>query len=952
MEYRVLGPLRAGDGGHLAPARGDRARDVLAVLVERRGHAVSARTLLELVWGSEARELTPSVLHTVVARLRRQFGPAVVDRREDGYLVSGPCDADAFLLAVGAARAADRGSEHVARCREALAMWCGDEPFEGVRDDLVLGERARLRELRRATIVDLATALVADRARASLTEAHELAGRLRADAPLDEEAARLFIRSAYALGRHADAITAFDDIRRSLREELGVGPAPATVALHELVLRHDPHLRSEPVGRRSRVPAPPNATIGRDAELAEIRSALDSGRRLLTLTGPGGSGKSRLLRELGVRLEQEGHEPAYADLSGLTGANERGVAEVVGRAIGLRDDGPETVAALVDSLRGTVGPLLIDEAEWSLEGAAVVVGALLAGCPRLRIVVTSRAVLDVEGEVRMVIGPLAVPGPDVDPADAVDSPAVQLLAHRLADLGAAPDGPIGQWSARDIDAVTSAVRSVDGLPLGIELLAGAADVEGMRGVATPAEQALDVSSGREDRQDSLRTTIDWSLRRLTPIQSQVWRRLAVLADPFEAATARAVTGVPEAPTVIRSLARDNLLHVERRTDGLWLRVLRPLRDRGLEDLVAADEHEAAVERHRVWFVDRWRGAPLSDELVLAVDRTFTDTASALDSSLAVGHSHDAATVALTLARYWQFRESSGPGLAVCERVLALPDLSPADRARLLVAKAGFTRQLTWTDTDRLIRDLDGDADWTASALIVAAIDDYVGDHSEAALATSRRLVAHATAQAPDRAAEAWAVRAAMAASTGQHADEARRAAAEATRLQGASPSAVDLAVVSPKIALALLELGDPAQARRVLERSAAALEARLGLRPTSTMLINLGWAALGTDDPHAALDAFVRGLGASDVWGGGVVGEGIIGSACALAHLGEREAARLLVDGQALLQAEGEALAPTFVGHVERARALSPWTGPSTVAASAADLVERVLEIAARRATD
>ncbi len=952
MEYRVLGPLRAGAGGVLALPRGDRARDVLAVLVERRGRAVAASTLLDLVWGAGQGELTTAVLHTVVARLRRQLGDDVVQRRDDGYLVTGSCDADAFGDHVRAARAAERDGDRAARiasARAALGLWSGEEPYEGVRDDLVLGERTRLAELRRATLVDLASALVGAGTPAELAEAREITLRLRSDAALDEQVTRLFMRAAYALGRHAEAVEAFDVLRRALRDELGVAPAPATLALHELVLRHAPELQPDRPTPRGRVPAPPNPTIGREAELSGLRDALTAGRRLVTLTGPGGAGKSRLLRELGVRLEREGHDPAWAHLGGHAGLGAPGVAEVLGRALGVRAEAGDPVRALLDALRSTAGPLLLDEAEWSLDGAATVVRALLDECPRLRVVVSSRSALGVEGEVRQVVGPLPVPTEGADRSAAAGSAAVQLLAARLGDLGAAPAASLDDWPAGDLGAVVEAVRAVDGLPLGIELLAGAADLEGLRGLADLAARPLDVSAGRDDRHDSLRATIDWSLGRLSPGAAAVWRRLAVLADPFDAPVARAVTGSPEAASTVRALARDNLLHLERRADGLWLRVLRPLRERGLEALEAAGEATATRDRHRAWFADRWRGAALSEDLVLDVDRTFADHEAALDSAVAGGHVDDAVDLALTLARYWQFRESSAPGLALCDRALALPGLSRSDRARLLVASAGFARHLTWEDDDALLRDLDGDADWTASALVVLAIDRYIGGDARAALATSRQLVDWATVRAPGRAAEAWAVRAVMAASTGRDEDEARHAAAEATRLQGLEPTAVDLAAVSPKVALALLELDDPAGARRLLERSAAGLEERTRLRPASTLLINLGWAALGTDDPSAALTAFARGLGVSGVSGGGVVGEGVAGSACALALLGDPAAGELLDTGLELLRVEGELLAPRFAAHVERARSLLVEGRRAPAVVTAAGAVDRVLELAADR---
>ena len=323
MQVRVLGPVRVGDRIESATApRGERPRDVLALLVARRGRPVPAEVVLDLVWGDAATALTPAAVHTVVARLRRQFGDGLVRTTDAGYVVPVEVGLDAERFTALATEGSE-GDEEIGRCREAVALWSGGTAYAGVRDDLVMAERVRLEELLRRVRGDLAAGLLAPGApQGDVAEAMGIAAGLVTEHPLDEGAAVLAMRAADRLQRQGEALEVFARLRDRLREEFGVDPGPAAVAAHARILARDSETAASPAppaGRRVnaglRLPVPASPTIGRQAEVASVLQALAGGRRLVTVTGPGGVGKSRLLADVGAALATD-HDVIHVALSG------------------------------------------------------------------------------------------------------------------------------------------------------------------------------------------------------------------------------------------------------------------------------------------------------------------------------------------------------------------------------------------------------------------------------------------------------------------------------------------------------------------------------------------------------------------------------------------------------------------------------------------------------------
>ena len=826
------------------------------------------------MWGDDARRLTTSTVHTVVARLRRRHGTGLVTTSDAGYLVPADVgtDADHFVALAGAAHDAASRDDAAAcedLCRQAMSLWTGDTAYEGLRAELVLAERTRLDELHRRVRADLAECLVRPGAsRAGLEESLTLARGLLDDNPLDEGAAALAMRAAYRLGRQAEALEVHEVLRRTLRDELGVSPGPAVSAVQARVLAHDATLggeagepshrtgRSVPVHPARRVPVPASPTVGRAGEVETVLGALAEGRRLVTVTGPGGVGKSRLLADVGAALAP-GVDVVHVSLSAHAGLTPAELAAGVAVTTGLPLEGDDDVAGLVRALRSADLTVLVDEAEWVLESAAEVTAAVLAGCPGVRLVVTSRTPLSVVGERVLVLEPLATADPEGDLGAVRAAPAVRLLAERLADRGSAPSGDLDGWPDAEVRVLARVARRVDGLPLALELVAGSSATVPLDHLLDLVERPLDLepdARGLPDRHHSLRETLSWSLDRLDPGARTALRRVAVFAGPFTTTAARAVAGgdPAEVDRAVRVLARDNLLRIERTATTLSFRMLRTVRDLALEELAASGEVPLTRSRHRRWFAGIWRDAPLSDALVEHVARTYDDHLEALAMALEVGDDPAAADLTTTLARRWQLVETMGPGLHWTGAVLARPGITTRQRARLRVARAGFTQAADWgpAEHEQLAADLDGDPDWGTLLALVSGITAYgQGDTvgARARLAEAERL---ARSGAPHHVAEVVATRAAVDAAEGRT-DDALAAAHEAMALVGSTSSAVQLVTVVPKVALALLECGRPREALDLLTTAAADAGERFGMRPTSTVAMNTGWAALGVDDPES-----------------------------------------------------------------------------------------------------
>ena len=532
LEFRILGPVEVARGDTLIPLGGGRQRALLALLLLEDGRAVTADWLVDELWQGDPPP-GASTLPSYISRLRTVLGSeATIENTTSGYrlnISSEQIDARQFERLVIEGRAALAGGRaHRAgeRLRAASALWRG-RPFGDLGDDGALrAEAQRLEELR---LLALEARIDADLARGADAELVDELEGLVARHPYRERFWAQLMLALYRAQRQADALAAYQRSRRVLDEELGLEPGPALRELELAILRQDVPRVAAPEARHN-LPAPVTAFIGREAELAEIERLLED-TRLLTLTGVGGVGKTRLGLESAARLLPDLPDGVwFADLSGVSEGTL--VAPGVALVLGLGERAASAASdALADHVRDARVLIMLDNCEHVREAAADLAERLLIAGTGVKILATSREGLGVAGEVDYPVPPMAVPPAGADRAQIEASEAVRLFLGRAR--AARPH------LAEDDHALATAgriTRDLDGLPLAIELAAARAKSLSLEDIATRLTDRFRflVSWRRLSaaRHQTLREAMDWSFELLAPDERQLLARLSVFAGKF------------------------------------------------------------------------------------------------------------------------------------------------------------------------------------------------------------------------------------------------------------------------------------------------------------------------------------------------------------------------------------------------------------------------------------
>ncbi|PZG09548.1 AfsR family transcriptional regulator, partial [Nonomuraea aridisoli] len=573
MRFGVLGPLqvRTEDGRPVEVAE-PKVRALLADLLVHGGGPVPADRLVEDLWEDRAGRNPVGTLQARVSQLRRALGDrAAVLHGPGGYRLAGcDCDAARFRALVGR-----RSRDPRVRAEElgqALALWRGPAYAEFADAEFARAEAAGLEEARLAALEEQAEILL------DLGEPVDL-GSLVARHPLRERLVAAHLRALYRGGRQGEALTAYAELRGRLAEELGVDPSPELTALHQAILRQDPALHRPAAARGgpTNLPAPLTELIGRDAEVASVRGLLGAAR-LVTLTGPGGVGKTSLALEAARGVTA----PDGVWLVELAGAIDP--SEAVAAVLGVRDDGALPLTSrLAAALAGKDVLLVLDNCEHLLDPpdrstVPGLVAELLRAVPGLRVLATSREPLGVTGERVRVVPPL--PEPE----------AVRLFTARA---GVEPD-----------ETVATVCRRLDGLPLALELAATRVRALGVQELADRLDDRFRLlSAGTRDapaRQRTLRAVIDWSWELLGEAERVVLRRLAVHADGCTLEAAEEVCAEPGVD-VLDTLARlvDRSLVV--RVPGPRFRLLESVAAYCVERLCEAGELDLIRDRHARYY---------------------------------------------------------------------------------------------------------------------------------------------------------------------------------------------------------------------------------------------------------------------------------------------------------------------------------------------------------------
>src|SRR4051812_16664135 len=679
MKFGILGPLEVRVNGRSAALGGARPRAVFAVLALNANQPVSAERLAVALWGEDAPPSAVKTVQVYVARLRKALDdPAVLVTTPAGYCLRvrpGELDAEEFERLVGEGRealAAGRADVAMAALREALELWRGPPLAELASAPFAPGEIARLDEQHHAAVeVRVDADLAAGRHAELIGELQQLTTQH----PWRERLHAQLMLALYRSGRQADALEAYQRAREVLVEQLGIEPGAELHDLHEAVLAHDPALAAPPAtgsrpldGRDARraspgdrtLPAPPNRTVGREHDLAVVGERLRSASvRLLTLTGPGGVGKTRLALEAARAVEADFTAGAvFVSLGGVQRSED--VPAAIVKALEVVLLGGESDAQAVERFLAAKHLLLVADNVEHVLGAAAFIGGLLGACPALTVLATSREPLALHAEERYPVSPLTLPEgrTPADPEALAGVDAIALFTERARAHD--PDFELADSSAADVAEIC---RRVDGLPLAIELAAARCALLSSREIAERLSEALgSLGAGARAapaRQQTLRATIDWSHELLSDAERESFARFAVFAGGATIEAAEAITGAG-LETIDALVAKSLLVRVQRPHTATRLAMLETIRAYASERFAAGVDAEAVRERHyRVYFAvaqrhgtDQALRGVRGKENLDRLDAEVDNLQAALRWALDRRKSEHALTMVAALGSYW------------------------------------------------------------------------------------------------------------------------------------------------------------------------------------------------------------------------------------------------------------------------------------------------------------
>lgn len=597
-EFGILGPLEVTRDGVSVPLRAGQQRVLLAALLIDAGQVVSVDALMCRLWGEDPPRGARNAVQNYVLRLRRALGPDVVVTDRRGYVIDVPPDVvdahrfEALARQGGAAFSAGSPERAAALLGEALGLWRGeplaDLPAERFQDVVpaLCEQRLAAQEVWIDAVVQSGRPAEVLPELRRLTERHPLRERFWAQQML----------ALYRCGRQGEALERYREVTRVLADELGIDPGDELRTLHQRILTSAPELaavRRRPPGGTGNLPAETTSFIGRERELAETRRLLRASR-LVTLTGVGGVGKTRLALRTAGQVRPSFPEGVWlADLAALTDSTL--VARAVAEALGLRDQSVRSAMdALADHVRDRRLLLVLDNCEHLMDAVAPLVQRLLCAAPDLRVLATSRERLGVPGEHVFLVSGLTLR----NDADGGACEAVRLLSDRAAACAA----PL-----RDGGSAAELCRRLDGIPLAIELAA-------VRLTCLTVEEILE---RLEDRfrllsvpqapatnryRRTLRGVMDLSHNLCTPGERLLWARLSVFAGSFDLKAAEAVCagdGIDGADMLdlISGLIRKSVVVLDGTGRAARYRLLETIRQYGLDRLRADGEAVAYRVRH-------------------------------------------------------------------------------------------------------------------------------------------------------------------------------------------------------------------------------------------------------------------------------------------------------------------------------------------------------------------
>ena len=621
--FRLLGPVSVWHDDSVLTLGGPRHRRLLAVLLLNADRVVPTGRLVEALWGDEPPRSAPAMVHVRVSELRsalRSFRPdsqAGVVNEAGGYLLrlgddELDCDRFAELVADGLA-ALHRGDAvaALAHLTAGLALWRGPAMGEFHDEAFAADSVARWETLWQQAWEARIQAELDQGRHAQVIGELEAAVR---DQPLREPLWGQLMTALYRSGRQGDALAAFGRARAELADHLGLDPGPQLQALHRAILNHDPDLLGPAPAVATTDPPPGNVPtslttfVGRARELTDVVSMVRQSR-LVSVTGVGGVGKSRLAMEVCLRCRPD--FPGGVWWLELAAVQQPGlVAQVVAATLGVREHGRrETAQLLIDRLVDADTLLVFDNCEHVLTEVADLVNELLAACPRLRVLSTTRERMGINGEILRPLAGLPVSALELtDTAVIRQYDAVRLFEDRAR--AARPDFVLGETAT----AVAADVcRQLDGLPLAIELAAARANALSVADIAVRLDDRFRLlrrgTRSGLPRHQTLRAAVDWSFELLSPNEQILFARLSVFVGGFTLHAAEIVgadDGYDDATAtelLVALVDKSLVAMAEPGTGPQRYRLLETMRAYGMERLDRSGEMDAICDRHAGYYLD-------------------------------------------------------------------------------------------------------------------------------------------------------------------------------------------------------------------------------------------------------------------------------------------------------------------------------------------------------------
>jgi predicted ATPase/DNA-binding SARP family transcriptional activator len=780
----ILGPLQVHVGDEPVAVGAAQLRRLLAILVLAEGRPVTSAALAEHLWPDEdgsadARPQDPAAtIRSYASRLRQllpeEVGPYRDERGLRLEIASADIDAAAFetLLSAAAAELPTAPDWALSTLTSALKLWRGAALAEFRDEPWATGPAVRLEELRLVALERTGDA------RLALGDHLELAGELSSlvvEHPFRERLWAQLMISLYRSGRQADALRAYGRLRDLLVEELGVDPSRELVELESAVLRQDPaldwrdpaelvveaaratvgggrptehpagsqpgqgpdlsepaepHAASPPALVRN-LPAERTSFVGRGAELDDLCLIVGVESPLVTVVGPGGTGKTRLASATARLTAARFGRACFVPLAGTTAGL---VAETVAEALGVQvAAGMRAAAAVVANLSAQAALIVLDNCEHVVQEVAELVDELLTDCPEVAVLATSREPLMVRGEQIFRLSPLGLPDPPATPGNRPasvigESEAVRLFVQRGAQ--ARRGFTLTDANAEQIAALC---RQVDGIPLALEL--AAARLSGM-----PIDQLVELIGesldamraqvrGGEARQRTLRGALDWSHNLLSEQERMTLRRLAEFRGGFDLDAALMVVaddhfGGHDVGEALSALVRQSMVEMDETTLPARYRLLEPIRQYAHSKLEEADETVAIRTAHLLWcrallapMRDRGLRGPKGGERLARLDRELENLRAAIRYALDAGLDVESAEIVTSPRSFWTLRGHYNEASAYCDELLER-DLPPSWVARTLEMRAKIA---SYRDVDEITA-----AEFDRAIEIFSSVDDPLG----------------------------------------------------------------------------------------------------------------------------------------------------------------------------------------------------------------------------------